>query len=74
MPLPRTRASRRRFVSLAATCLMAGGLALLPAGCGGKPDAAAPGSGGGDPGKVKVAYLGLTCEAPIFVAQDKGMF
>ena len=24
--------------------------------------------------KLKVAYLGLTCEAPIFVAQEKGFF
>ena len=25
-------------------------------------------------GKVRVAYIGLTCEAPIFVAQEKGFF
>src|SRR5690348_15488161 len=24
--------------------------------------------------KLKVAYLGLTCEAPIFVAQEQGFF
>src|SRR5439155_26235626 len=28
----------------------------------------------GEPAPVKVAYLGLTCEAPIFVAQEKGFF
>jgi NitT/TauT family transport system substrate-binding protein len=27
-----------------------------------------------DPAKVKVCYIGLTCEAPIFVAQDRGFF
>ena len=36
-------------------------LALLPMGCGGS-------------GKLKVAYLGLTCEAPIFVAYEQGFF
>jgi NitT/TauT family transport system substrate-binding protein len=43
--------------------------ALLPAGCNRGQKA-----GDGDPGKIKVAYLGLTCEAPIFVAQEKGLF
>jgi NitT/TauT family transport system substrate-binding protein len=28
----------------------------------------------GDRPKLKVAYLGLTCEAPIFVAQEQGFF
>jgi len=27
-----------------------------------------------DPAKVKICYIGLTCEAPIFVAQHKGFF
>ena len=27
-----------------------------------------------DPGTIRVAYLGLTCEAPIFVAREKGLF
>lgn len=46
-------------------------VALLPLGCGGtgKPD-----SGGEDPGTIKVAYLGLTCESPIYVAHEKGLF
>src|ERR1700719_440032 len=30
--------------------------------------------GGEGAGKMKVAYLGLTCEAPIFVAYEKGFF
>ncbi len=29
---------------------------------------------GGEPIKLKVAYIGLTCEAPIFVAQEKGFY
>lgn len=58
---------------LAAACLLASGLALIPAGCGGRgSNAPAPGEPGAD--KVKVAYLGLTCEAPIFVAQERGLF
>src|SRR5688572_26219956 len=40
-------------------CLMG----LASAGCGAKSDA-----------KVKIAYIGLTCEAPIFVAYEKGFF
>ena len=40
----------------------------LIVGCG--PSANVPGG----PTKLKVAYLGLTCEAPIFVAQEKGFF
>ncbi len=27
-----------------------------------------------NPNKVKIAYIGLTCEAPLFVAQHKGFF
>ncbi len=61
-----------RPVLTAAACLIVSTLALLPAGCGGGREQTAPGSPGA--GKVKVAYLGLTCEAPIFVAQERGMF
>ena len=42
---------------------------ILAAGCG-RNQPAEP----GDPTKLKVAYLGLTCEAPIFVAHEKGLF
>lgn len=50
-------------------------LALVPLGCGkegvpGSPSSSPPVSSG--PAKVKVAYLGLTCEAAMFVAQEKG--
>jgi NitT/TauT family transport system substrate-binding protein len=43
----------------------AGGLALLMAGCGKSADS-------GEKPNLKVAYLGLTCEAPIFVAKEQG--
>lgn len=59
----------RRSVFATAVLLTAVGFALLPAGCNRSRNAT-----DGDPGKIKVAYLGLTCEAPIFVAQEKGHF
>lgn len=71
---------RNRPLALAG--LAAAGLALLAAGCGGEPrpaDATAnansntPASSSG-PAKVKLAYLGLTCEAAMFVAEEKGFF
>jgi NitT/TauT family transport system substrate-binding protein len=58
-------------VACALALVAAGGAALLPAGCG--KGSNAPGPAGG-PTKLKVAYLGLTCEAPIFVAHEKGLF
>lgn len=66
-----TRASRRPCLRLTAVCL-----ALL-AGCGrdaGSPNAAPPSTAASGPAKVKVAYLGLTCEAAMFVAQENGYF
>jgi NitT/TauT family transport system substrate-binding protein len=48
--------------------LLAVGLGLAAAGCGGG------GGEGGGPGTLKVAYIGLTCEPPIFVAHEKGFF
>jgi NitT/TauT family transport system substrate-binding protein len=43
-----------------------GCVALLSAGCGKDADKGRP--------RVKVAYLGLTCEAPLFVAAEKGFY
>jgi NitT/TauT family transport system substrate-binding protein len=58
--------------------LLAG--ALLAMGCGRQeggtdapPSVASPSLPAG-PARVKVAYLGLTCEAAMFVAQEKGFF
>ncbi len=54
---------RRTLMVLAATLLGASCLALIPVGCGSSENK-----------KLKVAYLGLTCEAPIFVAKEKGFY
>src|SRR5262249_1278148 len=43
---------------------------LFAAGCGKGPETPAP---AGRP-RLRVAYLGLTCEAPIFVAREKGFY
>lgn len=67
----RTR-SRLGRLSLSAR-LACVGLAMLAAGCGG--DASSPSiATTGGPTKVKIGYLGLTCEAAMFVAQEKGFF
>src|SRR5665213_1577380 len=61
----------RRLAPLAAAALLgAVCVVLLPVGCGPTPNNNAQ-SG---PIKLKVAYIGLTCEAPIFVAQEKGFY
>ena len=52
-----------------ATILVMGGLALTAVGCAQNSDNAKSGAV-----KLKVAYLGLTCEAPIFVAYEKGFY
>lgn len=44
--------------------------ALLSTGCGGGVKQPAAGA----KTKLKVAYLGLTCEAPIFIAHEKGFY
>jgi len=44
------------------------GVGLLAVVCGPTPN----NNGQAGPIKLKVAYIGLTCEAPIFVAQEKG--
>lgn len=62
---------RSRRIGLAAVAsALAGCLLAALAGCG--TSAPAPSAGGPIP--VKVGYLGLTCEAAIFVAHEKGMF
>lgn len=64
--------------SAAKTLLAVGCLAMLVAGCGGDqaeaPPAATSGTANAGPIKVKVGYLGLTCEAAMFVAKEKGFF
>lgn len=58
------------FRRAAAVVLAATAVGLLCTGCGRDKGTGA----GGDPGTIKVAYLGLTCEAPIYVAVEKGLF
>ncbi len=55
--------SRRSIFSIVAAVL------LLCAGCGKKSGDSAAASN-----KVRVGYIGLTCEAPIFTAVEKGFF
>jgi NitT/TauT family transport system substrate-binding protein len=62
------RSPRRPTLLVAGSLLAASCLALLPVGCNKGPDTA------GGRTRLKVAYLGLTCEAPIFVAQEKGFY
>ena len=59
--IPRTTPRRAAAFAIAVGC----GL-LLSWGCGKRPDVQSS-----DATKLKVAYLGLTCEAPIFVAREK---
>lgn len=66
----RLRTPRRLSRIVSATILALMGLALMSIGC---RQRAEPTASGGR-AKVKVAYLGLTCEAAIFVAQEKGFF
>lgn len=51
-------------------CPLLLGAAMVLAGCAEKSDAPA----GGETNKVRVGYIGLTCEAPIFTAVEKGFF
>ena len=46
--------------------IVACSLAMMPAACSKSPQ--------GQKNKLKVAYLGLTCEAPIFIALEKGFY
>jgi NitT/TauT family transport system substrate-binding protein len=54
--------------------LLIGAGLMLFTGCGNKDQGGPTGGNAEMPGKIKVAYLGLTCEAPIFAAQEKGFF
>ncbi len=59
----------RRTALLSTILAVASGCAFLAAGCSGSSPSTADGRT-----KLKVAYLGLTCEAPIFIAQEKGFY
>jgi NitT/TauT family transport system substrate-binding protein len=63
------KTAKSRALLLALWVLAAAVAGALSAGCGGKSDNNAAGQA-----KVKISYLGLTCEPPIFVAYEKGFF
>jgi NitT/TauT family transport system substrate-binding protein len=65
-----SRTTPRPTLLVARSILAASCLASVLAGCREVSDA--PRSTG--PAKLKVAYLGLTCEAAMFVASEKGFF
>jgi NitT/TauT family transport system substrate-binding protein len=68
-PMTKPRRWRRPAFVAAALMLAAACVGLATCGCNpsqpNKP---------GEPIKLKVGYIGLTCEAPIFAAQEKGFF
>ena len=64
----------RRILARVAVILT---MVLAGFGCDSKKDAAqSPATAGGAPGlaRIQVGYIGLTCEAPLFVAQERGFF
>ena len=62
----RFMSARRPQIPVFARVAIFVALALVALGCQRRQTASA--------GKVKIAYIGLTCEAPIFVAFEKGYF
>lgn len=73
-----TEYAARKWALATASALLA---AVMASGCGATDNHAVPvnattASSGGDrqPKKVTFAYAGSTCEAPIFVAYEKGFF
>jgi NitT/TauT family transport system substrate-binding protein len=60
---------RSRALALGLCVLAAAAAGVLSAGCRKSSDNASAGQE-----KVKISYLGLTCEPPIFVAYEKGFF
>jgi len=70
----RTPTERRPIHSLAMLLLVLGCAALISAGCGRRTDPSTTDSSADGPAKIKICYLGLTCEPAIFVAYEKGFF
>src|SRR6266540_3536338 len=66
----RTR-RRKNMASIKLIATVASGALLLVA-CSKTSDSSE--TSGGGPTKVRVGYIGLTCEAPIFSAVEKGFF
>src|SRR5439155_25476952 len=68
-----TRNGSRPVLSLALLAAACLGFTFI-LGCGSEPTKKAEGTDNAEPTKIKVVYLGLTCEPPIFVAYEKGFF
>ena len=68
------RTPRRPTLRSATLLLLVGGIAALSTGCSNDRDHGAVARGPGGSAKVRLAYLGLTCEAATFVAYEKGFF
>jgi NitT/TauT family transport system substrate-binding protein len=67
--------SFRRLGAVTGVALVAAITVVIPSGCGGGGNNNQSNSqNSNEPVKVKVAYLGLSCEAPLFVAQEKGFY
>jgi NitT/TauT family transport system substrate-binding protein len=63
---------RRPLFFVSSLIPIAGLVAVVTLGCG--PSATTKTGESDEPIKLKVVYLGLTCEPPIFVAYEKGFF
>jgi NitT/TauT family transport system substrate-binding protein len=67
----------RRIVFPFVCLLVAAGAGMMSSGCGQRkhsspdPETVSPSN---EPAKIKICYLGLTCEPAIFVAQENGFF
>lgn len=62
------RSISMRIIELRMIAVIVSAIALGLAGCGKKAEQAAPSN------KIRVGYVGITCEAPIFAAVEKGFF
>ena len=71
----KTRAAGRPILVFAVLSLGAACVGMLLSGCN-RQTASPPEESAqtGDESKIKICYLGLTCEPAIFVAHDKGFF
>jgi NitT/TauT family transport system substrate-binding protein len=67
--------ARRRILPMAGFVVVVACVGVLPLGCARKIDSPAnePAAAGGE-SKIKICYLGLTCEPAIFAAYEKGFF
>jgi NitT/TauT family transport system substrate-binding protein len=71
----KTRTAGRPILPLAALLLLAAWAGMLSSGCGRKTDSSTvePAKSEGE-SKIKICYLGLTCEPAIFAAYELGFF